>query len=88
MGTIVCFTSVNVHSSWMVALPLGAVFFGLFLIAYLLQGEVARFDEEEARKRIPISRHIAGTPVRTSNSEATFASIQLRPESAVFTGEL
>ena len=38
--TIVCLTNVNVHPSWMVALPLGAVFFGLFLNAYLLQARL------------------------------------------------
>jgi hypothetical protein len=49
-GMIACFGNVHWHPSWFVALPAGAIFFGLFLIAYVLQNETARFDEEaEAR---------------------------------------
>ena len=49
LGAIVCLGDFNVHPSWAVALPTGAIFFGLFLIAYILQGEVAKYDEEVAK---------------------------------------
>ena len=49
VGAVVCFTNINVHPSWMVALPAGAIFFGMFLNAYMLQEEAARFDEEAAQ---------------------------------------
>jgi hypothetical protein len=35
---------------WAVVLPLGATVWGLFLITFLLQNEVAKFDEEEHLK--------------------------------------
>jgi len=31
-------------------MPVGAIFFGLFLVTFMLQKEVARFDEEELRR--------------------------------------
>ncbi|MEY2430060.1 MAG: hypothetical protein QOJ40_2945 [Verrucomicrobiota bacterium] len=50
-GAVVCFSNINAHPSWAVAFPIGAIFYGLFLSAYMLQDEVERFDEEEAKKR-------------------------------------
>ena len=35
------------HPSLTVALPAGVICLGLFFISYILQGEVARFDEEQ-----------------------------------------
>src|SRR5690348_2552629 len=46
VGAVACFGNIEVHPSWMVSMPAGAIFFGLFLNAYVLQGEVAGFDEE------------------------------------------
>jgi len=40
----------NVDPKWTVVLPLGAVFFGLFLIFLMLQKEMAAFDQEETAK--------------------------------------
>ena len=37
----------GIPAVWTVAVPLGAIFLGLFLIALMLQNEMARFDEEE-----------------------------------------
>lgn len=39
-----------VDPKWTVVLPLGAVFFGIFLIFLMLQKEMAAFDREEAEK--------------------------------------
>jgi hypothetical protein len=49
-GSIVDFGGFSVNPSWTVALPLGAVFFGLFLILFMLEKEMAKFDEEESMK--------------------------------------
>jgi len=49
-GGIIDFGGFNLNPSWTVALPLGAVFFGLFLISFMLEKEMAGFDEEEAIK--------------------------------------
>ena len=45
---------------WAVTMPLGAVCLGLFLVTFLLQSEVARFDEEERARLELAERHAAG----------------------------
>ena len=84
VGTIVCFGIENVPPSWMVAMPVGAVFFGLFLNAYLLQGEAARFDEEETQRKEKVTR---GAIMHTPKREGTFASGRLQPRSAGIAAE-
>jgi hypothetical protein len=50
-GGIIDFGGFNVASSaLLLALPLGAVFLGLALIAFMLEKEMAEFDAEEASK--------------------------------------
>jgi hypothetical protein len=49
-GSIIDFTGYNVNPSWTVMLPLGAVFFGLFMISLIMEKEAAKFDEEESAK--------------------------------------
>ena len=49
-GSVIDFGGFNVIPALTVALPLGAVFFGLFLISFMLEKEMAKFDEEELRK--------------------------------------
>src|SRR5437773_3102860 len=36
---------------WGIGTPIGAIFFGLFLISKLLEKEVAKFDEEQRLRR-------------------------------------
>ena len=36
----------NIAPAWAVAMPIGAIFLGWFLIAFMLQNEVAQFDEQ------------------------------------------
>jgi hypothetical protein len=50
IGSIVDFSNLTTDPKWTVAMPLGAVFFGLFLIFLMLQKEMAAFDREEAKK--------------------------------------
>ena len=49
-GSIIDFGGFDVIPAATVALPLGAVFFGLFLISFTLEKEVASFDLEEAQR--------------------------------------
>ncbi|MEY2430065.1 MAG: hypothetical protein QOJ40_2950 [Verrucomicrobiota bacterium] len=71
VGAVVCFGNLSVHPSWAVAFPAGAIFFGLFLNAYMLQVEVARFDEEEAKKR---QLAMIGRANRTTRQEGNLLS--------------
>jgi hypothetical protein len=49
-GIIIDFGGFNLNPSWTVALPIGAIFFGLFLFSFMLEKEMVKFDEEEAEK--------------------------------------
>ena len=49
-GGIIDFGGFNLNPVWTAALPFGAVFYGLFLISFMLEKEVARFDEDEAKE--------------------------------------
>jgi len=49
-GSIIDFGGFNLNPAWAAALPFGAVFYGLFLISFMLEKEVAGFDEDEARE--------------------------------------
>jgi hypothetical protein len=49
-GSILDFGGFNVVPVLTAVLPLGAVFFGLALISFMLEKEMAKFDEEEAKK--------------------------------------
>ena len=50
-GGIIDFGGFKVIPAVTVALPLGAVFFGLALISYMMEKEMAKFDEEAAGKQ-------------------------------------
>jgi hypothetical protein len=49
-GSVVDFDGLNLNPSWEVALPFGAIFYGLFLISFMLEKEVAKFDEDEEKE--------------------------------------
>jgi hypothetical protein len=48
-GSITDFSGFNFNPAWAVALPLGAVFYGLFLISFMLEKEMAKFDKDEEK---------------------------------------
>jgi hypothetical protein len=50
VGSIIDFGGFNLNPSWTVAFPVGVVLFGLFLFSFMLEKEMAKFDEEEAGK--------------------------------------
>ena len=49
-GMAVSISRAALAPAWTVALPAGVILFGLFMISWLLQDEVAGFDAEERRK--------------------------------------
>jgi len=48
VGFFVTLTPVALPPAWMVAMPVGAISLGLFLIAFVLENETAKFDAEVA----------------------------------------
>jgi hypothetical protein len=56
-GSIIDFGGFNLNPAWTMVLPLGAVFFGLFLISFMLEKEMAKFDRENAEKLPTRSPH-------------------------------
>jgi hypothetical protein len=64
-GSIIDFGGFKVISALTVVLPLGAVFFGMFLISFMMEKEMAKFDEETAEKLQMIERdHVTPAPAR------------------------
>src|SRR5437868_49863 len=51
----------NIAPAWAVAMPIGAVFFGWFLIAFMLQNEAAQFDKETRLRFELMKRNALGT---------------------------
>jgi hypothetical protein len=72
-GGIIDFGGFNLGPSWAVVLPLGAIAFGLFLIVFMLEKEMAGFDEEEAKKL-----RLASSPVLAARKQES-KFIQLQP---------
>ena len=49
-GSVIDFSGINLNPAWTVALPVGAIAYGLFLISFMLEKEVAKFDADEAKE--------------------------------------
>jgi hypothetical protein len=47
-GGIIDYRGVHLDAAWAVVLPFGAIFYGMFLISFMMEKEVAKFDEDEA----------------------------------------
>src|SRR5438445_2280310 len=63
-------SSNNIAPACAVAMPIGAIFLGWFLIALMLQNEVARFDEEIRLRSERMKRHTpAPSPATEIRSE-------------------
>jgi hypothetical protein len=50
VGGILDFGGFNLNPSWAVALPFGAICYGLFLISFMLEKEAAKFDADEEKE--------------------------------------
>jgi hypothetical protein len=77
-GAVVTFGNAEVPPGWTVAMPVGAVFLGLFLVALTLQKEVARFDEEE-RARLKLAGRFVVRSVNASAKAVSTASAHFTP---------
>ena len=49
-GSIIDLGGINLNPAWALALPFGAIAYGLFLISFMLEKEVAKFDEDAAKE--------------------------------------
>ena len=56
-GVFVTLSHADLAPVWMLALPLGVILTGLFLVTLLLQNEVTKFDAEERLKIEQAKRH-------------------------------
>jgi hypothetical protein len=64
-GSIVDFGGFNLNPAWAVALPVGAICYGLFLISFMLEKEVAKFDADEAKElKLIENNHRESAPTR------------------------
>ena len=73
VGSVVAFGNPEIPVGWTVAMPVGAVGLGLFLVTFLLQQEVARFDEEERARLALADRYAAGAADAASINIPTLA---------------
>ena len=68
-GGIIDFGGFNVIPAATAALPLGAVFFGMFMIALMMEKEMAKFDEETAGKLQLVESGPSAAPARKNQPE-------------------
>jgi hypothetical protein len=59
-GDILDFGRFKINSSLAMTLPMGAVFFGMFLISFMMEMEMAKFDQENVLKYKRIRRKNTG----------------------------
>lgn len=71
-GGLIDFGGFNVIPAVMVVLPLGAIFFGMFMIALMMEKEMAKFDEETAGK-LQLIECGSVTPAPARKSQPEFA---------------
>ena len=76
VGGVAAFGNFEIPVGWTVAMPLGAVGFGLFLVTFLLQKEVARFDQEE-RARLELAERGASKPANKAAGAVSTAATNL-----------
>ena len=49
-GSVIDFGEFSLNPAWTAVLPFGAISYGLFLISFMLEKEVAKFDEDEEKE--------------------------------------
>jgi hypothetical protein len=81
-GSITDFSGFGFNPMWTVALPFGAIAYGLFLISFMLEKEVAKFDEDEA-KELQLIKDSYAAPAPKKKSAAEPIIIQLPTEKFV-----
>ena len=78
VGSVVTFGSPDIPVGWTVAMPVGAIFFGLFLLTFMLQKEVASFDEEE-RARLELAERRTARPANAAAIAVSATATNLTP---------
>lgn len=76
-GSIIDSGRFTFNPSWGGLLPVGAVYFGLFLISFMLEKEVAKFDEEESMKLL-LTRCNPAAPMLKQKRIAQPTVVQLK----------
>jgi hypothetical protein len=78
-GSIIDFGRLNLNPSWDVVLPFGAIAFGLFMISFMLEKEVAAFDADEA-KELQLIKDRYSAPATSKQPAGQPISLQLSTE--------
>jgi len=78
VGSVVTLGSPEIPVGWTVAMPVGAIFFGLFLVTFMLQKEVAEFDEGE-RARLKLAERHAARPANAAAIAVSATATNLTP---------
>jgi hypothetical protein len=77
-GSIIDFGGFDLNPAWTVALPVGAIAYGLFLISFILEKEVAKFDEDEAKElQLIEDNYPASTPRRKPAAQPILIQLPL-----------
>lgn len=78
LGSVVAWYGEKVHPvALTILLPLGAIAFGLFLIALTLEKEVAAYDQEQAKKGLaPQSDAIPALKKEENGPDSTAAQLK------------
>jgi hypothetical protein len=79
LGSTTDFGGFNLNPSWGVVLPFGAVFYGLFLISFMLEKEAANFDADE-EKELQLIKDSYDTPTPRQKPGAEPIIIQIPTE--------
>lgn len=78
-GGVIDFGRLNLNPSWEVVLPFVAIAYGLFMISFMLEKEVAKFDEDES-KRLQLIKGIHAAPAPKQKPAARPIIIQFPSE--------
>jgi len=78
IGGVVTFGSPEIPVGWTVAMPVGAIFFGFFLVTFMLQKEVTRFDEEE-RARLKLAERYVARPANPGSIAVSATAANFTP---------
>jgi hypothetical protein len=77
-GSIIDFCGFDLNPAWTVALPVGAIAYGLFLISFMLEKEVAKFEADEAKElQLIEDNYPASAPQRKPADQPIMIQLQL-----------
>lgn len=79
-GSVIDYCDIKASPALAAVLPLGAIAFGLFLIVFMLEGEVAKYDQEQEAKLQLFQPNAAPAPA-PSKPFAHAPVIQLKEKS-------